>query len=883
MKNIFDRLTLLLLTSVISSQTAIQAQFKYDQFPAEKHLVIWLEEFEDNSKNWPTELPNSKVQIKKGKYKRTHSNGYLIEASGIPVEIPEEEDFEITVKINTPEDRFTAHAFYWGGENDGALKSYVFAFNTRGEVMFGKSANRDVQTITTNLYSREKITLESTNEMKIRHIAGTYYFFFNKKYFYHSSKSDFFGKYISVGALGRASTVICSKIEVALLQVDKKIAIDRIQLITPSGKPVIKPGDRFKIRFEARNLSEVYLYDVSARIHYNGENRAISGIPLWPVKEFGSNVETFEMNLYADYNLEAEENKRFTIYIGSGKNWYSDSTELLQTKGFQKSSNWKMPPDVGAAEGISKIRLKALEHALLAGKYNPGETKRLLEEAIIQGDTLALLWKAYLLQNGFANAYPKDTEAAISIVEPLTDYLIGMAGCTDIESLYLVFFSMLSDAKKSHLHEYVFGKMGTMAQMGYLPAMLSHSMALTTRKKYEEAVSLLTASEQKGAVKAYSTLATLYLNGDGVPKDTDKARAYFQQAAKAGDSDAWILLAKANFDKQSSVFDTVQAIANFEKAIAMGNTQAMTELGRWYNRGDAINRPDDRAKAYKLFEQAAKMNNRDAMFHLGGMDYVGWNREGQRNTEKGLAWITRAAEAGQLWAMPLLSIGYGEGEGLEKNQVKSRYWMSYAIENGYDSKREAPPEAPHFLAQAFCNLDWSPEYWLVRDRYGNERVEERSPNMFERGIEAMFETWVQSRINQQETINGIELVGKKGRMTVYGATVTSKFVSNVRVKKGDLLSIRVYGKVSFGMLTGAHTATGTNDDLLRRFSIDPTHPHGAFLVRFGSSQPWRYVGTRGQITADQDGYLELAVNDTDWTNNKGYFDARILIFNAASK
>lgn len=202
----------------------ISGQVKFEPIPDSNRTIIFLDEFNDNSKGWPTKLDNSKVKISKGIYSRVFSGIPSVEECGLYVEIPDSSDFEIIAEVNYPKDWFNFHSIIFGASNQGDKQCYTFGLNnSEGEskecsLLFGKGSIDGFYKIETSGIRRYKLNIY--NELRIRCIKNVFYFYLNKEFIFYARKTNFFGNYIGIGSWGgrTPTTINCERIEVALIK-----------------------------------------------------------------------------------------------------------------------------------------------------------------------------------------------------------------------------------------------------------------------------------------------------------------------------------------------------------------------------------------------------------------------------------------------------------------------------------------------------------------------------------------------------------------------------------------------------------------------------------------------------------------------------------------
>ncbi len=81
-------------------------------------------------------------------------------------------------------------------------------------------------------------------------------------------------------------------------------------------------------------------------------------------------------------------------------------------------------------------------------------------------------------------------------------------------------------------------------------------------------------------MQAYNNLATLYMEGQGVPKDQRKAFELFKKAAELGDARAQVNVGVMYAWGEGIVHDKMKAHENFKKALQVGQSEASTYLDK---------------------------------------------------------------------------------------------------------------------------------------------------------------------------------------------------------------------------------------------------------------------------------------------------------------
>jgi len=114
-------------------------------------------------------------------------------------------------------------------------------------------------------------------------------------------------------------------------------------------------------------------------------------------------------------------------------------------------------------------------------------------------------------------------------------------------------------------------------------------------------------------------------------------------------------------------------------AIAMRRTISACFMGRGV--------PRDRARALKLYAQAAQAGNRDAQFLLGTV--YAYGLAGVKDEALALTWFNKAARQGHVTAQFQLGTRYRDGVGVLADMSLADMWLRLAAEGGHPLAGEA--------------------------------------------------------------------------------------------------------------------------------------------------------------------------------------------------
>ncbi len=238
---------------------------------------------------------------------------------------------------------------------------------------------------------------------------------------------------------------------------------------------------------------------------------------------------------------------------------------------------------------------------------------------------------------------------------------------------------------------------------------------------YGKAVPLLEEAWNKiGYPEAAVLLGKLNLEGLGLPRSTDKALYWFDQAAGQrfdvrrdrlrfdpkdpqamnGMIEAALMLARIHLHGIGGAKkDPALARKWYAKAADFGFVPAMHTLGQAYRNG--IGGPRDLKKARDYFTQAAEEGYVPSQFTLASLYHAGGEGLAQDYRLAG-AWFAQAGKAGHAEALYAMARMYDAGEGVPADQAKAiLYYKEAAL--------KSVPGAQSALASYFYNGEQVPK------------------------------------------------------------------------------------------------------------------------------------------------------------------------------
>lgn len=188
------------------------------------------------------------------------------------------------------------------------------------------------------------------------------------------------------------------------------------------------------------------------------------------------------------------------------------------------------------------------------------------------------------------------------------------------------------------------------------------------------------------------TLGKIYASGDSrVPKDLIEAEKWYRKAAKIGHTGAQFALGEL-YDYN----DGVEAVKWFRMAAEQGDAKAQLGLSRHYFRGDGV--PHDDEQGARWARMAAEQGNASGMSVLAGCYYLG---DGvPKDIVEGARWERMAAENGDGWTQIQYAKHLMSGLHMTQNQAEAIRWLLRAAGN---DKKTGGVEAQARLGFLYLN------------------------------------------------------------------------------------------------------------------------------------------------------------------------------------
>jgi len=294
-------------------------------------------------------------------------------------------------------------------------------------------------------------------------------------------------------------------------------------------------------------------------------------------------------------------------------------------------------------------------------------------------------------------------------------------------------------------------KPGSVAIFDYLRAgeKRQASVTLVARSNFYRPQTFLALAEKGDAVAQFD-LASMYAEGEFVPRDPTQALLWSRKSAEQGNIDAMLFLGDVYHNGTIAARDDVQAVLWFRKAADLGNGEAQFQLGLlYYFAGHGVGK--DFKLALEYFRKAAEQGLDGAEFNLGVM----YNRgEGMKRPDHAQAveWFRKSAEHGFDNGMQAMYESYRDGNGVKKDTVQAEYWKK---KHDDSLTREAADELARFHQQAVAwrTLTVKPEMSeaarkqrVLAESYLREKDFKGAIEHYEAGVQE-FSSWPEGWFN----------------------------------------------------------------------------------------------------------------------------------------
>lgn len=117
--------------------------------------------------------------------------------------------------------------------------------------------------------------------------------------------------------------------------------------------------------------------------------------------------------------------------------------------------------------------------------------------------------------------------------------------------------------------------------------------------------------------QAMHELALIYLKGDGIVKNINKAQELLEKASELGNSESTYILAKLYLSNKTQFYNEKKAYNTFIDAANQNHAKAQLMIGRFFLLGEIVSK--DYEKALHYFKLASKQKEYEANCYIAHM------------------------------------------------------------------------------------------------------------------------------------------------------------------------------------------------------------------------------------------------------------------------
>ena len=182
-----------------------------------------------------------------------------------------------------------------------------------------------------------------------------------------------------------------------------------------------------------------------------------------------------------------------------------------------------------------------------------------------------------------------------------------------------------------------------------------------------------------GDVESQYQMGILFARGDTGSVDLGEAAQWFRKAGEQGHPDALCNYAFLLYSGNGVEKDVERSVELFEQAAKLGQKQAMLNLGIYYINHDV----PQIEKGMDYLKTAAKEGEAEAAYTLGILYFEG--KKVPQDLELARKCFEQGAEMGEPESLYSLGFLYSKGYGVEKDPAKAVEYYRVAAEKGHAS------------------------------------------------------------------------------------------------------------------------------------------------------------------------------------------------------
>lgn len=243
------------------------------------------------------------------------------------------------------------------------------------------------------------------------------------------------------------------------------------------------------------------------------------------------------------------------------------------------------------------------------------------------------------------------------------------------------------------------------------------------------AFELLQRLADDGDVKALSDLGDLCLEGRVVPRNPQKAKAYYSKAASLGDAEAAFKLGMLYQVGEGVPVNHPMAFRWFMAAAERGFAVAQLQVGHLYRDGYGVDK--DYVQAAGWYRKGSEQGLRAATLELADLVHAG---KGVKRDLREAARLYTVAAVHQPYAQFMLSILYAQGRGVAPDMVKSvAHYKAATRESGVAMAQYKIAERYREGFALPCNFEEAYRWYALAAEHDLTLAELRLGGLYEAG------------------------------------------------------------------------------------------------------------------------------------------------------
>lgn len=151
-----------------------------------------------------------------------------------------------------------------------------------------------------------------------------------------------------------------------------------------------------------------------------------------------------------------------------------------------------------------------------------------------------------------------------------------------------------------------------LARLGHVKSQYNFAMMAHVRGETETAVHWYRRAAQRKHELAAFNLASLYMEGDGVPRDFEKAARWMEVSAKAGYAPAQFQMGKLYFHGRGVPEDPAMEAYWYKRAAENGHPAAQHNLAVLYHKGEGVEQ--DRELAQEWLKKSREISDMEERY-----------------------------------------------------------------------------------------------------------------------------------------------------------------------------------------------------------------------------------------------------------------------------